>query len=141
LVSLSVVLILVVVSVVGFGLTRRNNDQQEQALLQSNTSQAAAFASQEFSGLATSLSSVAAMVTSTNGSPTAFDHAEPVSPPLVMLLVKKTGAAYVVAAASGGGFHPGQVLEGDALSTVEHAGAKLIAGPVDFNGKLSTTHA
>ena len=50
LVSLSVVLILVVVSVVGFGLTRRNNDQQEQALLQSNTSQAAAFASQGILG-------------------------------------------------------------------------------------------
>ena len=78
------------------------------------------------------------MVTSTNGSPTAFEHAEAVSPPLALLLVKKTGAAYVVTAASGGGFHPGQVLEGDALSTVEHAGAKLIAGPVDFNGKLST---
>jgi signal transduction histidine kinase/ActR/RegA family two-component response regulator len=138
LVSSSVVLILVVVAVAGFGLTRRNNDQQEQALLQSNTSQAAAFASQIFSGLATSLSSVAAMVTSTNGSPTAFEHAEAVSPSLALLLVKKTGAAYVVTAASGGGFHPGQVLEGDALSTVEHAGAKLIAGPVDFNGKLST---
>ena len=62
LVSLSVVLILVVVSVVGFGLTRRNNDQQEQALLQSNTSQAAAYASEIFSGLATSLSSVACRV-------------------------------------------------------------------------------
>ncbi len=95
LVSSSVVLILVVVAVAGFGLTRRNNDQQEQALLQSTTNQAAAYASQIFSGLATSLSSVAAMVTSTNGSPTAFEHAEPVSPPLVMLLVKKTGALCV----------------------------------------------
>ena len=138
LLSVSVALILAVVSVVGFGLSKSNTDKQEQALLQGNTTQAAAYASEIFSGLATSLSSAAASVTSTNGSPTAFEHAEAVTSPLVMLLVRKTGATYVVTAVAGGGFQHGQVLEGDALSTVEHAGAKLIAGPVDFNGKLST---
>ncbi|HEX3841224.1 MAG TPA: hypothetical protein VHU85_10570, partial [Acidimicrobiales bacterium] len=138
LLTFSVVVVLAVVSVVGFVLTKRNTDQQEQALLQSNTGQAAAYASEIFSGLAATLTSAAAVVTSTNGSPTAFEKAESVPPPLVLLLVKKTGAGYVVAAGSGSGFQPGQTLQGDALSTVAQAGAKYSAGPVTFNGKLST---
>ena len=136
--TLAVVLILAVVSVVGFVLTKRNTDQQEQALLQSNTGQAAAYASQIFESLGTTLSSAAAVVTSTNGSPTAFDQAEAVPPPLVLLLVKKTGSDYVVSAGSGSGFQPGQTLQGAALSTVAGAGAKFSAGPVTYNGKLST---
>ena len=136
--TIAVVLILAVVSVVGFVLTKRNTDQQEQALLQSNTDQAAAYASEIFSSLATTLSSAAAVVSSTNGSPTAFEEAEAVPPPLVLLLVKKTGADYVVSAGSGSGFQPGQTLQGSALSTVAGAGAKFNAGPVTYNGKLST---
>jgi signal transduction histidine kinase len=136
--TFAVVLILAVVSVVGFVFTKRNTDQQEQALLQSNTGQAAAYASEIFSSLATTLSSAAAIVTSTNGSPSAFEKAEAVPPPLVLLLVKKTGADYVVSAGSGSGFQPGQTLQGDALSTVAGAGAKFNAGPVSYNGKLST---
>jgi signal transduction histidine kinase len=136
--TVSVVIVLAVVSVVGFVLTKRNTDQQEQALLQSNTGQAAAYASEIFTGNAATLTSAAAEVTSTNGSPTAFEKAEAVPAPLVLLLVKKTGADYVVAAGSGSGFQPGQTLQGDALSTVAHAGAKYGAGPVTFNGKLST---
>jgi len=138
LLTVSVVLILFVVSVVGFVLTKRNTDQQEQALLQSNTGQAAAYASEIFSGLSNTLGSAAAVVTTTNGSPAAFEKAEVVPAPLVLLLVKKTGADYVVIAGSGAGFRTGQILEGNALSTVEHSGAKYNAGPVDFNGKLST---
>ena len=136
--TVSVVVVLAVVSVVGFVLTKRNTDQQEQALLQSNTGQAAAYASEIFSGLAATLTSAAAVVTSTNGSPAAFEQAEAAPAPLVLLLVKKTGADYVVTAGSGSGFQPGQTLQGDSLSTVAHAGAKYSAGPVTFNGKLST---
>ncbi len=138
LLTLSVVLVLAVVSVVGFVLTKRNTDQQEQALLQSNTGQAAAYVSEIFSGIADDLTSAAAIVTSTNGSPTAFEKAEPSQAPLVLLLVRKTGADYVVSAGSGSGFQPGQALQGAALSTVAQAGAKFNAGPVTYNGKLST---
>lgn len=138
LLTVSVVVVLAVVSVVGFVLTKRNTDQQERALLQSNTGQAAAYASEIFSGLAATLNAAAAEVTSTNGSPTAFGEAEAVPAPLVLLLVKQTGAEYVVAAGSGSGFQPGQTLQGAALSTVVHAGAKYSAGPVTYDGKLST---
>lgn len=138
LLTLAIVAVLAVVSVVGFVLTKRNTDQQEQALLQSNTGQAAAYASEIFGELATTLTSAAAVATSTNGSPAAFAKAEAVPSPLVLLLVKKTGAGYVVAAGSGSGFQPGQILQGDALSTVAGAGAKFNAGPVTHTGKLST---
>jgi signal transduction histidine kinase len=132
----------VLATVVGFGLTKHNNDQQEQSLLQSNTSEAAAYTSAEFSGLGTSLSSAAAYVEFTDGSPSKFGLEYKAS----FLLVKKSGADYVVAAGSVGGFHLGQVLEGATLATVERAGrAKpvngqipFIAGPVNFNGSLST---
>ena len=136
---MSVTLILAVVTLVGFALTERNTNQQEEALLQTNTNQAADFASQSLNAVGTLLSSAAATVTSTNGSPSAFTHAEAGLPlTIATLLVKRTGAAYVVTAASGKGFHPGQVLGGAVLSTVQGARSKLTTGPVTFNGKLST---
>ncbi len=122
---------------VGFVLIERNTNQQEQALLQSNTNQAADFASESLNAVGSLFSSAAGTVKSTNGSPSAFAHAE-AGLPLTMLLVKKTGAAYVVTAASGKGFHTGQVLGGAVQSTVEGARSTLTTGPVTFNGKLST---
>jgi signal transduction histidine kinase len=135
-----VALILVIVSLVGFGLTQRSTNRQEQALLQGDTNQAAAYASQVFSGLGTSISSAAAVVKSANGSPSAFEKSAGggAASPLVSLLVKRTGSGYTVIAATGKGFHQGQVLDGPTLATVRSAGTQVIAGPVIFDGKSST---
>jgi len=130
-------LILATVNILGFAFTERNTNQQERALLQTNTNQAADFASQSIGAVGTLFSSAAGTAKSTNGSPSAFTHAE-TGLPLTMLLVKRTGTAYVVTAASGKGFHPGQVLDGAVLSTVQGAQSTLTSGPVTFNGKLST---
>ena len=138
LLSLSVALIVGIVAVVGFSLTDRNTSQQEQDLLQSNANQAAAYASQVLSGLGETLASAAAVVKSTDASPTAFEGAEHVPSPLALLLVQKTGATYVVTAASGRAFHAGQELSGAALATVQGSRSTLTAGPVTSEGKLST---
>jgi signal transduction histidine kinase len=138
LLSLSVVVIVGIVGIVGFALTESNTNRQEQDLLQSNTNQAAAYASQIFSGLGNSLVSAAAIVTSSNGSPAAFEHAETSPAPLALFLAKKVGGSYIVTATSGTTFHTGQVVTGAALVTIEKAHSSLTAGPVTSSGKLST---
>lgn len=138
LVASAVAVVLVVVSVVGYALTTRSTNQQEEALLKSQTAQAADYASEAFGTLSTLLSSTAAVVKATKASPAAFKRAAAVPAPLAEVLVKKTPTGYTVAAATGSGFHTGEVLSGDQLATVTAAGSKLVAGPVNFNGKTST---
>jgi signal transduction histidine kinase len=134
--------VLVVISVGGYFVLQHSVDQQETALLQSNTTDAGVTASTAFSGIISSLSGDAAVVRLTNASPTAFVNF--VNPPgakaspLSVNLVQKTGNQYTVIAATGIGLKTGQVLSDGALATVAEAKPNgVVTGPVDSNGKLS----
>lgn len=135
LLSSAVAATLVAVSIIGFVLTLQSADQQERALLQSQANQAATYASSALSAVFSTLDSAAAVVTVTHGSPAAFDQVAEVPSPLSTVLAKKVGDGYVVTATTGSGFRTGEMLSGEALATVEHAGSDLKAGPADFNGR------
>ncbi|MGP0032103.1 MAG: sensor histidine kinase [Acidimicrobiales bacterium] len=141
---MAVALIVIVVSVVGYLVTRHSTDQQEHALLQSDATQAAAYASDILSDLGTLLNSAATGVTATDGSPSAFSRSPGDSATLPLVLVRKSGSSYVVIATAGkSDFHTGQVLGGAALATVEQAASakakgQAMAGPVSYDGKDST---
>lgn len=138
LLSSTVAAALVAVSVVGFLLTSHSAGQQETQLLQSETDQAATYASSALTALLGSLSSDAAVVTLSHGTPAVFDRTVSGSSTLSTVLAKKTGGSYVVTAARGPGFHPAEVLSGDALVTAKEAGRELTAGPARFRGTDTT---
>lgn len=138
LVSSAVGLALVVLSIVGFLYTRHSASQEEEALLVGETSQAATYASSALSAVFSPLSSAAAVVALTDGSPSAFDKVAAVPAPLATVLAHEVRGHYVVTAATGAGFRPGEVLSGLALATVEHARSGLSAGPAHFDGRIAT---
>lgn len=140
-VSILIAAILVFLSVGGYFLLQHSVDQQETALLESNTTDAGATASSAFSGITSGLSAAAAVVKLTNASPSEFDNF--VNPPgersqNPYALIRKVGNRYVVVTAPGTTFSPGETLTGAALATVQRAtGTGPISGPVTSNGKLS----
>lgn len=135
--------ILVLLSVGGYFFLQHSIDQQENALLSSNTTDVAETASSVFGGITTGLSNDAAVVkTFTHADPAAFvayvNPSGKTSPGIDDVLIQKVGNNYVVVAASGTNFQPGEILSGAALATVQKAnGTKVISGPVTSNGKTS----
>jgi signal transduction histidine kinase len=135
--------ILVLISVGGYFFLQHSLQQQESALLTSNTTDVAETASSVFSGITTGLASDAAVVkTFTHDDPAAFvNYVNPTgktSPGVDDVLIRKVGDHYVVVAASGTTFQPGETLSGAALATVQGAkGTTVISGPVTSNGKTS----
>ncbi|HEY1826662.1 MAG TPA: ATP-binding protein [Acidimicrobiales bacterium] len=128
-------------SVAGYFFLKHSVDQQETALLQSQTTDAGATASSEFGQVTASVASDATLVRLTGASPSAFEALNPSGSksPLSVSLIQKTDGHYVVAvAASGSGLAAGQVLSGPALATVAEATESgVTTGPVTSNGKLS----
>ncbi|HEX3333331.1 MAG TPA: ATP-binding protein [Acidimicrobiales bacterium] len=140
-VSVVIAVILVFLSVGGYFLLQHSVDQQETALLESNTTDAGATASSVFSGVTSGLSAAAAVVKLSNASPSEFDNF--VSPPgqrsqSPYALIRQEGGRYVVLTAPGTTLQPGEVLTGPDLATVRRAtGTGAISGPVTSNGKIS----
>jgi signal transduction histidine kinase len=139
-VAVGVTVVVVAVSIVGFLVTRHSTTQQEKALLQDDTEQAAALASSILSGVGSSLDSLATAVTFSRGSPSAFStQAKPFAQGgLTVLLASAVDGHYVVTAAAGPGFAPGDVLRGSVGDTVARADATLTPSPVVRSGRTST---
>lgn len=134
--------IIALLSVGGYFFLQHSVDQQESALLSSNTTDVAETASSVFGGLTTGLSNNAAVVKLTNADPSAFvnfvNPSGKTTPGVDNVLVSKVGDRYVVLAAAGGTYEPGEALTGHALATVQRAaGTRVISGPVTSNGKMS----
>lgn len=140
-VALAIGAVLVLLTVGGYFLLQHSIDQQETALLDSNTTDVGATASSALGGITTGLTSDAAVVKLTNADPNAFlNFVNPSgkSSPLSDVLVHKQGDNYVVVASSSSSFTPGEVLSGPALATVQRATSTgVVSGPVTSNGKLS----
>ena len=135
--------IIILLSIGGYFFLQHSVDQQETALLDSNTTDVGATASSIFGNLITGLSNDAAVVNSfTHDDPTAFlNYVNPsgkTTSGVGDVLIRKEGDRYVVIAASGSSFQPGEALSGAALATVQKAtGTEPVTGPVMSNGKTS----
>jgi hypothetical protein len=130
--SARVAIVLIVVSLVAFLVTRHLTAQDENSLLQSDAGQVAALTSLNLSGAVSLLDPLAADVTATDGSPSAFlADAQPlVHPPLSAALAKAYLTHFVVFAAVGPATRTGHVL-GDAIVIATHREASAPSpGPV-----------
>jgi signal transduction histidine kinase len=138
--TVGVTLVVAAATVLGFVETNRSVASQNQALLKSDTTQAAEYVSSIISTIAAPLEALASGVTITHGSPTQFAaQAKQVAGTLAtVILTRKTPAGFVVTSVVGQGFVVGQ-SPGPALDKVlEKAGSDPIAGPVYYNGKVAT---
>jgi signal transduction histidine kinase len=142
--SASVALILVAFSVGGFALTEHDNTRQEQTLLQNTTNVAAFAASQALNAIGSALGSLAAVVSATNGSPTSFEQTQIVKAFAgagVVGLINVTTPSYTIAASSHNGFPTGTLdsTQETLIKRVANAhSSQYLAGPVSFDGKLTT---
>jgi len=135
--------IIILLSVGGYFFLQHSVNQQETALLSSETTDAGETASSVFGGLITGLSNDAAVVKLTKADPTQFinfvNPSGKTDPGVGDVLIRKVGDRYVVVAASGTTYKPGDVMTGEALATLERAtGTDVVSGPVTSNGKTST---
>jgi signal transduction histidine kinase len=141
--ALVIAAVLVLLSVGGYFLLQHSVDQQETALLQTQTTDAGATASSLFSNVLSTLTNDAAELTLTGPSPSKFEqfvnpNGEPNKKLASVNLVHRTAAGYVVVAATGTGLTTGETLSGPALSTVENiTGTMAASGPVTSNGVTS----
>jgi signal transduction histidine kinase len=135
-----VTLVVAAATILGFALTSRSVASQNQALLKSDTTQAAEYVSSIASGFGSTLEALASGVTLTNGSPAEFDaQAKPLAQgPLTMILARKTSLGYVVSAVAGSGAVVGQAVGPAMEKTLEKAGSTLTPAPVRFDGKTTT---
>jgi signal transduction histidine kinase len=135
-----VALVVAAVSVLGFALTDHSVSSQDQALLQSDTTQAGDYISSFASEFGSTLEALASGVTLTNGSPTQFEaQAKPLAqPPLSIILARRTPTGFVVSAVAGSGFAVGQPLSPALQKTLAKAGSNLTPGPVHYDGKTTT---
>jgi signal transduction histidine kinase len=136
----SVALVVAAATFLGFALTDRSVDSQNQALLKSNATQAAEYVSSIASGFGSTLVALASGVTLSNGSPTEFEaQAKPLAQaPITMFLARQTGFGYVVSAVAGKGAVVGQSVGPALEKTFEKAGSTLTPAPVHFDGKTTT---
>ncbi len=138
--TVSITLVVAAATVLGFVLTDRSVASQNQALLKSDTTQAAEYVSSLVSTVGAPLEALASGVTLTNGSPAAFkaQARQVAQTPATVILARKTSAGFVVTAVVGKGFvvgrSPGPAVE----ATLEKAGAGLTAGPVRYDGRTTT---
>ena len=133
-------LIIAAAAVLGFVLARQSVQSQNQALLKEDATQASGYVSSLTSSLSSTLTALAPGVTSTNGSPSAFQaQAKALAGgPFTLLLARKSGTQFVAASVVGTGFATGQVLDGALGATLDRAGSTIVPGPVAYNGKTTT---
>ncbi|HVC68919.1 MAG TPA: ATP-binding protein [Acidimicrobiales bacterium] len=138
--SASVTLVVAAATILGFALTNRSVASQNQALLKSDTTQAAEYVSSIVTGFGSTLEALASGVTLSNGSPSEFEaQAKPLAQaPISMILARKTSLGYVVTATAGTGAVVGQTVGPRMETTLEKAGSTLRAAPVRFDGKTTT---
>jgi len=135
-----IALIVAAATVLGFVLTNRSVQAQNEALLRSDTTQAAGYVSSIVSGLGSTLQALASGINANGGSPVAFEvQAGQLSQgEFTFVLARKTGARYVVLAAVGPGFESAQVLGPGVTSALDQATSTIRPGLVDFNGRSTT---
>jgi signal transduction histidine kinase len=139
--TVAVTLVVAAATVLGFVLTNHSVASQNQALLKSDTTQAAEYVSSIVSTvLGAPLQSLASDVTLTNASPAQFDvQAKQIAQaPGAVILARKTSTGFVVVAGEGQGFVVGQSPGPAVEATLEKAGGSLTPGPVHYNGKTVT---
>ena len=136
----AVTVVVAAATVLGFALTNRSVASQNQALLKSDTTQAAEYVSTIVSSFGSALDALASGVTLTNGSPSQFEaQAKALAQgPVTMVLARKSSLGYIVSAVAGKGPVVSQPVGPDMEATLEKAGSSLIAGPVRFDGKTTT---
>ncbi len=139
-VALVVLLLIAALSVLGFVLTKRGVDSQNQALLNNDTTQAGVYVSSIFSGVSSSLDGLASGVSANGGSPSAFaDQARSlVAGPIAIALMRRQGAHWVVASSVGPGLPVGQVAVPRLSATLGTAAAKLAPVLVSSSDKTTT---
>ena len=106
--ALASALVIAAAAVLGFVLARHSVESQNQALLKDDTTQAAGYVSSLVSSLGSTLDALAPGVTSTKGSPLAFEaQAQPLAAgPLTLLLARKVGTHFVADGGGRKGIHP-----------------------------------
>jgi signal transduction histidine kinase len=138
--ALASALVVAAAAVLGFFLAKHSVDSQNQALLKEDATQASGYVSSLVSSLGSTLDALAPGVTSSDGSPLAFEaQARPLAAgPITLLLARKSGAQYIAAAVAGTGFKTGQLLDAQLAATFDKAGSNIIPGPVVYDGKVAT---
>src|SRR5579864_1785844 len=127
-----VAVVLTVVSLVAFFLTRHLTGQEEDSLLRNDATQVAALTSLSLADTVSLLEPLAATVTTTGGSPSAFlTEARPlVHAPLSVALAKAYLTHFVVFAAVGPAFRTGQVVSDTLVVATHRAASAPVPGPV-----------
>jgi signal transduction histidine kinase len=138
--SLSAMVVVLAISIVAFLLTQHSSQQQERALLQSDTEQGAALAASLLGDLSSSVDNLATVLRVSNGSTAEFAaqaHALG-GGPVTVVLARQQGGHYAVADVEGPGFQRGQVLGGPVGAAVSRANATLTLTRVVRRGDAST---
>lgn len=138
--SLAVAVVVGVATVLAFYSTHRSVQSQDQALLRNDTTQASEYVASVVGNLNTTLQALASEVTLSGGSAAAFAAgAKPlVGPSLTLALIERTPRRPVVLAAAGSLVRPGQVLDSATATFLFKSGPTLSAGPVNYNGKITS---
>jgi signal transduction histidine kinase len=138
--TVGVTLVVAAATVLGFVLTNRSVASQNQALLKSDTTQAAEYVSSLVTTIGAPLQALASGVTLTNASPTAFDTEAKLAAAAAgaVILARKTSTGFVVTAVVGKGFTVGQPPGAAVEATLAKAGGDITPGPVNYNGKTAT---
>jgi signal transduction histidine kinase len=129
-VTLAIGAIIVLLSIGGYFFLNHSVDQQESALLSSNTTDAGETATYALNGVISGLSDTAGVVQLTKASPSqVFDYMH--ISHLSQALVQKEGDRYVVVASTISALRPGEALTGPATATIQLAtGKEGVSGPV-----------
>ena len=139
-VSYGITIGLAVVVFVVFYFAGQANDQREHALLEQEAGQAATVVASTLSSQLSVLNTLAATVTTSNGSSQPFltQAQSLVHSPDSVALAKSYLTRYVVFDAVGDGFRVDQVLDTGPFATIRPGGAVVNAGPVVNDGIEST---
>jgi len=140
LLALAIALVIAAAAALGFVLAKHSVDSQNQELLKNDATQAAGYVSSLVSSLGSTLEAIAPGVTSTAGSPLAFEaQAQHLAQgPITLLLAREVGDHYVAVAVAGSRFRIGEVLDRSLGAALANAGSNLSTGPVTNDGKVST---
>jgi len=138
--AVAVTVVIAALSVVGFLFFKASGDQQDRTLLKSDTSQAGLFVGSVFGELGGPLDGVATAMSLSHDSATTFDaEADPLAKTgLTVVLAARRGGIYAAELVAGPGYSVGQTLSPAISAVLAGAGSTLTAGPVVFNGKIST---
>ncbi len=118
--ALASALVIAAAAILGFVLARHSVEGQNQALLKDDSAQAAGYVSSLVSSLGSTLDALAPGVTSSRGSPLAFEaQAQPLaSEPVTLLLASDVDGHFEARAVAGSGFTTGQVLDPQLSATL-----------------------